>query len=78
MSTRYYKGSPIITGEMIAEAHRKARKERALAFRQIAIAVASPVVRAIRAIAGASRDVDLPGSAASDGLGKTTSGRGFM
>ena len=78
MSTRTYKGIPIISGEMIAEAHRRARKERAAAFRRIAIAVFAPVARVVRTVTHSSVDADLPGSSGSGGLGKTTSGRGFI
>ena len=78
MSTRTYKGTPIISGEMIAEAHKRARIERAAAFRRVAIAIFAPVARAIRAVTGSAKKVDLPVSAGPDGLGKTTSGRGFI
>ena len=78
MSTRTYKGIPIISGEMIAEAHRRARKERADAFRRIAIAVFAPVARVVRTVTNSSGDVDLPNSAGPGGIGKTTSGRGFI
>ena len=78
MSNRTYKGIPIISGEMIAKAHKRAREERAAAFRRIGGAAFAPVVRLARAVAGLSRKVDLPSTAAPDGLGRTTSGRGFI
>ena len=78
MSVRTYNGIPIISGEMIAEAHRRARIERAAAFRQIVIAVFAPIARVVRTVTATSGNVDLPGSAGPGGVGKTTSGRGFI
>ncbi len=78
MSMRTHNGTPIISGEMIAEAHKRARKERALAFRRIAVAVFAPVTRAVRAATAASEKVELSNPASGTGIGKTTSGRGFI